>query len=150
MREGKVPGLDDGDRSPVPEAMGRLLALVEARIGPEKIDRVWIFPPLSKGRKEWGLVAVSCFQPDPGQRALMTCRYSAELTGTGVAFVPELVSQGVAPPDLLGRIMDGVVRRSDLPLGTPREVEVCGSRDRFHDLRREHGLEGAPEVGLEP
>ncbi len=149
MRTDRRLRSDEGGQSPVPGAMGRLLSLVETRIGPENIDRVWIFPRLVKGRKEWGLVAVSCFEPDPTQRNLLTCRYSAELTGAGVDFQPELASQGVAPPDRMGRIMDGVVRRSDLPLGTPREVEIRGSPDRFQDLRRDQDHQGSPEVGPE-
>ena len=43
----------------VPEALPRTLAMVVARLGAERIDRLWIFPPLIRGRREWGLVAAS-------------------------------------------------------------------------------------------
>lgn len=123
--------------SPVPGVLGRLLGLLAERIGLEGMDRLWIFPPLVKGRKEWGLVAVSCRGPDPERRMLVTARYVAELTGKGVRFEPNFVSEGDAPPDRLSAVMDGVVRRSDLPLGTPRVVEIGGDPARFEALVRE-------------
>jgi len=135
--------------SPVPDALVRLLALLGRRIGAESMDRVWIFPPLVRGRKEWGLVAVSCLIDDPVQRDVITGRYAAELTGTGVLFEPTIVSEGTAPRDRLGPVMDGVVRRSDLQLGSPRQVEIRGNAEAFLRLLRELGGEiedGGAEV----
>jgi hypothetical protein len=125
--------------SPVPGAVGRLLAKLAERIGIEAMDRIWIFPPLVRGRKEWGLVAVSCGTEDPGQRTLVTGRYFAELTGTGVRFEPEFMSEGLAPPDRLTLVMDGVVRRSDLQLGVPREQVIGGDPETFRNLLVEYG-----------
>jgi hypothetical protein len=144
QEEGKMGAPADGE-SPVPDALGRLLALLVKRIGIEFIDRIWIFPPLIKGRREWGLVALSSFTDDPARRNLVTARYEAELTGTGVIFEPEFLSEGRAPPDRLPQIMDGVVRRSDLQLGVPREVMIGGEVSRFVSLARESGLEDLPE-----
>ena len=45
-----------GTPSPAPEAMGRFLTQLGERIGVERIDRVWVFPSLVRGRREWGLV----------------------------------------------------------------------------------------------
>ena len=137
--------------SPVPEAVGRALAVVWERVGPEKVDQVWIFPPLIRGRKEFGLVAVSGFTGDPDQRILFTARYSAELTGRGVEFDCEIRAEGAAPPDRLPRVMDGVVRRSELQLADPEEVSVRGEAESFLRLARDHGWDGPPEAppGLE-
>jgi hypothetical protein len=134
--------------SPAPEALSRLLTLLEARVGAGSVDRIWIFPPLVKGRKEWGLVAVSCLTGDPTQRALVTGRYAAELTGTGIDFEPEFVSEGTAPADRLPHVMDGVVRRSDLQLGIPREAEIGGDVDKFRGLLLEYGREDRPDGSL--
>jgi hypothetical protein len=128
--------------SPVPEALGRLLAMLEARVGAGTVDRIWVFPPLVRGRKEWGLVVVSCLTGDPSQRALVTGRYTAELTGTGYGFEPEFISEGMAPPDRLPHVMDGVVRRSDLQLGIPRETEIGGDAEKYRSLLQEYGWEG--------
>lgn len=133
--------------SPAPGATGRLLTLLGQRVGVERMDRIWVFPSLVRGRKEWGLVAVSCFTEDPPLRELVTGRFVAELTGQGVDFRSELTSEGFAPPDRLPRIMDGVVRRSDLQLEVPREVEVGGERERFQSLLAELEPGDATENG---
>ena len=135
--------------SPVPEAIGRLLASLEKRVGIDSLDRIWIFPPLIRGRREWGLIAVSCVAPDPSQRTLVTGRYSAELTGRGVDFEEEFLTEGVAPPDRLHLVMDGVVRRSDLQLGVPREKEIGGDADAWEALLVEYGWSRPPEGDFE-
>jgi hypothetical protein len=112
----------------------------EHSLGIALVDRVWVFPPLVRGRKEWGLVAVSRLTDDPARRELVTGRYSAELTGGGVVFHPEVASEGEAPPERLPRIMDGVVRRSGLHLGLPREIEIGGDPHRFERLLLAYGL----------
>jgi len=155
MLEGKKKGrhgLPDTESpdSPVPDAMGRLLALLGKQVGLGGVDRIWIFPPLIKGRKEWGLVAVSCLTEDPGQRSLFTGSYVAEITGTGVLFVPQIVSEGSAPPDRLPAVMDGVVRRSGLRLSFPREVEIGGDAVRFRRILVEYGWEEDREPPVGP
>ncbi len=139
-RDERKPSWSHSD-SPVPEAVGRLLTLLAHRVPPLTMDRIWIFPPLIRGRKEWGLVAVSCLSEDPHQRTLVTGRYTAELTGTGVIFEPEFFSEGLAPRDRLSNVMDGVVRRSDLQLGSPREVEIRGDLLTYGRLLQEYGGE---------
>lgn len=141
MQQNRGEGTGPFPDSPVPEAMGRLLTLVGARIGFRAIDRIWIFPPLVRGRKEWGLIAVSRLTEDPGQRSVVTGRYAAELTGRGMVFEPEFMAEGMAPPDRLPVVMDGVVRRSDLQLGVPREEDIHGDEERFRDLLRDFGVE---------
>ena len=138
MMEGREPKGPFPD-TPVPEAMGRLLGLLQRRVDAHSVDHLWIFPPLVRGRKEWGLVAVSCMNDQPSQRTLVTGRYQAEMTGKGMMFQPEFMSEGAAPPDRLPRIMDGVVRRSDLQLGVPRETEIGGDLDLFRNLLVEYG-----------
>jgi hypothetical protein len=127
--------------SPVPEAVGRLLVLLKNRVEVALMDRVWVFPPLVKGRKEWGLVTVSCLTDDPERRSVVTGRYAAEMTGKGVVFQPEFVSEGSAPPDRIPHVMDGVVRRSDLQLGAPREREIGGDAEAYRELLAEYGVE---------
>ena len=125
--------------SPVPEAVGRVLREIREKLGAERIDRVWIFPSLVRGRKEWGLVAVSGRSDDSELRTLYTARYSAELTGRGSDFEMGITVEGKATPDRLPRVMDGVVRRSDLPLGDPVEVEIAGDPETLDALVKERG-----------
>jgi hypothetical protein len=124
--------------SPSAEAIGRVLVQIRDRLGVQDLDRVWIFPPLVKGRKEWGLVAVSYRGLGYEQRTIYTARYVAELTGTGVSFESEMASEGTAPADRLSRVMDGVARRSELRLGDPRVVRISGSAAEFSALLQDY------------
>jgi hypothetical protein len=119
--------------------VGRVLREIREKLGAERIDRVWIFPSLVRGRKEWGLVAVSGRSDDSELRTLYTARYSAELTGRGSDFEMGITVEGEATPDRLPRVMDGVVRRSDLPLGDPVEVEIAGDPETLDALVKERG-----------
>jgi hypothetical protein len=120
----------------VPEALPRTLQALARALGPTEIDRLWVFPPLVKGRREWGLVSVSCFG-EGGARHVMTARYSAERTGKGLEVQTELTEEGIAPPDRLPRVMTGVSMRSHLGLGEARVVEIGGKPDLFDALLAE-------------
>lgn len=124
----------------MPEALPATLRMLAERLGPETLDRLWIFPPRVRGRKEWGLVAASRFHPEAGERRLLfTAPYTAERTGQGPVVDASLCEQGEAPPDRLPRVMDGVAKRSRDELGEPREVEIAGDPERFRRLLDEWG-----------
>ncbi|MXW09587.1 MAG: hypothetical protein F4X47_05465 [Gammaproteobacteria bacterium] len=109
----------------VPEGLATTLALVRSRLGADSIDRLWIFPPMTRGRRERGLVAISCFAEEE-RRRLFTAAYQARRSGLDLGVDPELVEQGLAPVDSLARVMAGVVRRESLRLGDPREIVIGG------------------------
>lgn len=121
----------------VPEAIPRVVQLLAERLGRDGIDRLWIFPPRKRGRKEWGLVVASAFLGDDERRLLHTARYVAERSGQGLSLQPELSEEGILPPDRFGRLMDGVVRRAEENLGDPRSVEIGGDTDRLDALMSE-------------
>lgn len=121
----------------VPEAVPRALRVLEGRLGVHAMDRLWIFPPLVQGRRERGLIAVSCFATAEDRRRVITASYHAERTGRGTTFEPVLLEEGSAPPDAIPRIMDGVVRRTEVELGDPREVAIDGDEDAFRALLAE-------------
>jgi hypothetical protein len=127
----------------VPEALPATLRMLGDKLGAAAIDRLWIFPPLIRGRREWGLVAASCYTADEDRRRLLSAAYVAERTGQGLSVVHDLDEQGEAPPDRLPRVMDGVVRRSGEELGEPREVVVDGTPEVFEELMREYEKEAA-------
>ena len=125
------------DRGPgVPEAIPRTLQLVARSLGAGEIDRLWVFPPLIRGRKEWGLVAASCFAAG-GSRRLYTARYTAERSGNNLTVDAGMAEEGEAPPDRLPRIMSGVVRRSEVDLGEPRTVEIAGDPEKLREFMEE-------------
>ena len=128
MKDNRGPG--------VPEAIPRTLQLVARSLGEGEIDRLWVFPPLIRGRKEWGLVAASCFA-DGGARRLYTAQYTAERSGTSLTVDAGMAEEGEAPPDRLPRVMTGVVRRSEVDLGEPRTVEIAGDPEKFREFMDE-------------
>jgi hypothetical protein len=117
----------------VPEGLATTIALVRRRLGADSIDRLWIFPPMTRGRRERGLVAISCFA-ETGRRRLLTAAYLARRRGLDLGVEPELVEQGLAPADSLPRVMNGVVRRESLQLGEPREVVIGGDAAMLNGL----------------
>ncbi|MGI9625868.1 MAG: hypothetical protein ACR2QM_03455 [Longimicrobiales bacterium] len=133
----------------VPEALARTLQTVGRRLGAESIDRLWIFPPLVRGRREWGLVAASCYQEEDARR-LITVRYSAERTGKGLFLDTKLAEEGLAPADRLPRVMDGVVRRGPGPLGSPTVVDVEGEEEALQGLMDDFDASLFEEIVIGP
>ncbi len=122
----------------VPEALPRTLIRLRERLGVESIDRLWIFPPVRRGRREHGLVAVSTFQVGEERRSMVTVAYNAEHTGKGVTVEPTFTREGEAPADRFPPVMQGVVRRAGEGSGEPREVEIDASPERFEELMEEY------------
>ena len=133
----------------VPEALPRTIVSVGRRLGAEAIDRLWIFPPLKRGRREWGLVAASCFESDESRR-LITARYAAERTGKGLFLDAQMAEEGSAPADRLPRVMEGVASRSPGPLGNPKMVEVAGGEEAWEALLGEYDPELFEEAVVGP
>lgn len=122
----------------VPEALPRTLIRLRDRLGIESIDRLWIFPPVRRGRREQGLVAVSTFQPGEERRSMVTVAYNAEHTGKGVTVEPTFTREGEAPADRFPPVMQGVVRRAGNDADEPREVVIDASPEKFEELMEEY------------
>jgi hypothetical protein len=142
----------DGDNGPgVPGALHEALVEVARRLGPATVDRLWIFPARIRGRKEWGLLAVSRLNgrgegAEDDVRHLFTVTYTARQTGQGIECETSVTEEGYAPRDRLPRVMAGVVRRSDEEFGDdPREVEVAGDPQAWQALIDEIEPAGDPE-----
>jgi hypothetical protein len=125
----------------VPEALPRVLIRLRDRLGVDGLDRLWIFPPTRRGRREQGLIAVSSFLDGVSRRKLITVSYVAEQTGTGVTVEPSFTEEGEAPPDRFPGMMQGVVLRAGEASGEPREVEIAGSPERYEELLEEFDQE---------
>jgi hypothetical protein len=133
MREIPERSQDPG----VPEALPRVLIRLRDRLGVETVDRLWIFPPSRRGRREQGLIAVSAYLEGEERRSLITVSYAAEQTGTGVTVEPAFTEEGEAPPDRFPGVMQGVVQRIGEAGGEPREVDIGGSPERYEELLEE-------------
>jgi hypothetical protein len=131
-------GPQAGDGPGVPEARRRALSELADRLDPTSIDRIWIFPPLVRGRRERGLLALSLYRDGSPDRSLVSLRYTAELTGKGVEYSSDLVEEGDAGSDRLPRVIEGVARRSEGAVaGDPRLVAIEGSLELFTGLLSE-------------
>jgi len=122
----------------VPEALPRTLVHLRDRLGVECVDRLWIFPPLRRGRRERGVVAVSVFAEGEDRRRLLTLAYQAERSGLELTVDHTFHEEGEAPAELLPRVMEGVVRRSGEGPGDPREIEIAGELRRYDALVEEY------------
>lgn len=133
----------------VPEALPQALSVIRDRLGSERVDALWLFPPLVKGRSERGLVVASCFDDGAGateeegtrpvaiedRRLLHTLTYQAERTGRGgLSVEAELFEEGLAPEERVSVVIRGVVRRTEIELGDPRAVQIGGDADEFEKL----------------
>lgn len=128
-------GPEDRPEDPgVPEALPRTLVLAGGRLGVERMDRLWIFPPIRRGRRERGLVAASLFLVGEERRRIVTVAWVAERTGRSLTVDQAFHEEGDAPPALLPRVMAGVVRRAGEAYGDPREVDISGDPARFAAL----------------
>ena len=78
------------------------------------------------------------------RRSLLTASYNGERSGLDLTIDSSFTREGDAPPELLPRIMEGVVRRAGEGLGEPTEVEIEGDAERFATLLSEYG-DGAGE-----
>ena len=125
----------ESSRDPgVPEALPRVLIRVRDHFGSELIDRLWLFPPVRRGRREQGLVAVSTFLEGQQRRAMVTVAYTAEHSGAGVSIETGFTQEGEAFPERFPAVMLGVVNRTRETPGEAREVEISGSGPKFEEL----------------
>ena len=125
----------ESSRDPgVPEALPRVLIRVRDHFGSELIDRLWLFPPVRRGRREQGLVAVSTFLEGQELRAMVTVAYTAEHSGAGVSIETSFTQEGEAFPARFPAVMLGVGDRTRETPGEAREVEISGSGQKFEEL----------------
>lgn len=107
------------------------------------MDAVWLFPARQLGARESGLAVLSIFpEGDEGRRTrtIHTLHYVLEPPAPRARPVrtDELEEQGTVPLDRVDRIIEGVLRRLDVP-ETPDVREVEGDAGRWSELLAELG-----------
>jgi hypothetical protein len=128
----------------VPGATAEAVRRLGTRITPDRLDRIWIFPPVVTGRKEQGILAAGCFSDGEG-RVLVTLSYQAEETGKGMTFLETYREQGVAPGHRLPGVMEGVSVRAGGEGPGPRCVKLEGDPVRFAALVADLSAESVTE-----
>jgi hypothetical protein len=110
------------------------------------VDAVWLFPARQLGARESGLAVLSVYaEGDEARRTrtIHTLHYVLEPPAPKARPVrtDELEEQGTVPLDRIDRIIEGVLRRLDVP-ETPDVRETGGDVGRWNALVAE--LAGVP------
>ena len=113
------------------------------RVPPERVDAVWLFPARQLGARESGLAVLSVFaEGDEARRTrtIHTLHYVMEPAAPRARPVrrDELEEQGTVPLDRVDRIIEGVLRRLDVP-ETPDVRETAGDPEAWRALLAELG-----------
>ena len=122
------------------EALVQLLRELPARIPPEEIDQLWLFPPREMGGRESGLVVLALFStgaPSPDHRKVLTLGYEAERVGASLRRTDSLQERGYAPAELVPGLISGVLRRLGDETEDPITSRVGGDPVRWHELVHE-------------
>lgn len=124
-------------------ALAAALTAAAERIPPEQIDGVWLFPARQLGARESGLAVLSVFAEGDDTRrtrTIHTLHYVLEPPAPKARPVrtDELEEQGTVPLDRVDRIIEGVLRRLDVP-ETPDVRETGGDADAWAALLAELG-----------
>ncbi|HEU0012510.1 MAG TPA: hypothetical protein VFQ45_02440 [Longimicrobium sp.] len=111
------------------------LAGVTERVPPEGVDQVWLFPPRQLGARQSGLAVLAAYvegDESRGQRTIWTVRYVVEPPQPRARPVrtDELAEQGTVPLDRVERIIEGVLRRLDVP-ETPDVRDTRGDAEKW-------------------
>jgi hypothetical protein len=127
-------------------ALAAALAAAAERVPPERVDAVWLFPPRQLGARESGLAVLSVYvEGDEARRTrtIHTLHYVMEPPAPRARPVrrDELEEQGTVPLDRVDRIIEGVLRRLDVP-ETPDVRETGGDPARWAELLAD--LSGLP------
>lgn len=121
------------------EDAGALHALVEqvpSHVPVEMIDYIWIFPSRRVAVGESIVVVVGGLDEDEARRRVFTLRFTISRNRKGAASVSTRVDEhGAAPAAAVPRIVQGVLRRlGEDAEAEPREEQIGGSPERWHDL----------------
>ena len=114
------------------------LAGAAARVPPERVDEVWVFPARQGGTKETGLAVLCAYEEGVEgreRRTIYTVQYEAE-TPRGGRFqrTDTVLEQGTVPVDRMGRIIDGVVRRLGEEQPAPDVHPTGGDPEKWAEL----------------
>lgn len=123
-------------------ALLRVLESLPEQISPERIDRIWVFPPRMLGEAESGLLVLSLLESAEGERVadrreVVTVHYEWRSGRKDGTTEMEIVSRGWAPAGRVQGVIDGVLRRLGEGDEDPRTAAIEGDLDRWNRFTAE-------------
>ncbi|MBW3553665.1 MAG: hypothetical protein KY466_09145 [Gemmatimonadetes bacterium] len=147
------------DRAAAPELTGlpdaplfALLRIIAERVGIDRIDRVWLFPPRRLKAGETSVVVVGAYaELDDHRRRVYAAHYTAPADANAEARLA-LDEFGTAPADRVGRVVEEVVERikEDAPPQPPRAVSIDGDEERWTAMLHELAEQFLAEASENP
>ena len=125
------------------DALRTVLAELPAHLSPDRLERIWIFPPKQIAGRESGLLVLALLPPADGataSRQLVTVRYESQPTRRPTPPQIVVTQEGWVPADRLPRVIAGVMAR----LGDaeePSEHEVLGRAEGWAAVLHEYGVD---------
>lgn len=132
---------DDGDDLPDAPLFG-LLRVLAQEITPERMDRVWVFPPRRIEVAETAVVVVAAYlEIDHTRHRVFAAHYTALDDSEEHRLVVD--EYGAAPTDRVGRLVEEAVERiKDGPVGAPRSFRIQGDErawdETLHQLAEQY------------
>ena len=133
----------DEEEDSLPDApLFALLRSMAEEITPERIDRLWIFPPRRIEAGETAVVVAAAFsETDDDRRRVYAAHYTALDDSQEHRLAVD--EYGTAPEARVGRLVEEVLERiKEGPTGAPRSVRVEGRARRWdetlHELAEAH------------
>jgi hypothetical protein len=121
--------------APAPESgWDRLAQVVAAKIPVAEVDRVWCFPVLRQGQREFGTAVIARREGDDAERVqIYTARYLLHIKGKERGkFEAGLEQVGSGPIERLPELLEEAHRRSD-DEDPPAEADVAQWFAVIHD-----------------
>ena len=148
--EEEAPGEEaPGDLPDAP--LFALLRTIEAEIGPEAIDRLWVFPPRRLKAGETAVAVVGAYhETDDDRRRVVAAHYTAPAEASEARLA--LDEYGTAPADRVGRLVEDVVERikDDAPPQPPKTYRIERDSGRWHEMIHELAEKYLAEVESNP
>lgn len=118
-------------------ALLRVVESLPEQIHPERMDRIWVFPPRMLGEAESGLLVLSLLEAGEGEqqadrREVVTVHYEWRAGGKEGTTELEIVSRGWAPAERVQGVIDGVLRRLGEGDEDPRTAAIEGDYERWN------------------
>ncbi len=90
----------------------RVAEALAKRLEPTSIEGIWLFPPVRREEREWGVALVAC-RSDAERRRIFTASYMIVLRGRKRGHDRIAVEEvGESPPTVLEHVIRGVLHRS--------------------------------------